>query len=84
MGLAKKYSIGDNVSIACFTDLTFSRIVWLDADGALATNNPQSSLTLNSVTAAMNGAMFTCRAESEFGDQEMTISLVVMATGQGM
>ena len=82
LGLAQQYSVGDNVSVSCSTDLTFSRIVWLNADGEeiLATSNPfspQLNLTLNSVTADMDGTRFTCRVTSEFGEQERVITLAV-------
>ena len=80
IGFVGRYFVGDNVSISCSTDLTFSRIVWLDADGEELLVTITGQLRLG-VTADLDGAQFTCRAESVLGNQERTIIMTVVSTG---
>ena len=44
-------------------------------------NSESAELTLNlpSVTEAMDGMLLTCRAESDFGDQDMEFIIRVVA-----
>ena len=78
-GLATEYTVGDNVSINCLTDLKVQRIVWLDVLSEIA-NSESAELTLNlpSVTEAMDGMLLTCRAEGDFGDQDMEVIISVV------
>ena len=83
-GLATEYTVGDNVSINCLTDLKVQRIVLLDAFMSEIANSESASLTLNlpSVTEAMDGMRFTCRVESDFGGQDMEF-IISVTTGSG-
>ena len=79
-GFATEYTVGDNVSISCLTDLKVQRIVWLDATMSEMANSESAELTFNlpSVTEAMDGMLLTCRAESDFGDQDMEFIISVV------
>ena len=79
-GLSPQYSVGDSVFITCSTDLKVDRLVWLNDDGQEIANTfsePLLPLMLNSVEESMNNALFTCQAQSEFGDQMLPVLLQV-------
>ena len=88
-GLSAFYNDGDDVSVTCSTDLKFSRIVWLLDDGVTEMSStdsePQLILSFSGVSPDLDQRQFTCRVESELGNQDISIIVIysVQAAGVG-
>ena len=80
-GLSAFYNDGDDVSVTCSTDLKFSRIVWLLDDGVTVMSSTDSEsqliLSFSGVSSDLDQRQFTCRVESELGNQDMVIAIIV-------
>ena len=80
-GLSAFYNDGDDVSVTCSTDLKFSRIVWLLDDGVTVMSSTDSESQLifsfSGVSSDLDQRQFTCRVESELGNQDMVIAIIV-------
>ena len=80
-GFSASYNDGDDLSVTCSTDLKFSRIVWLLDDGVTEMSSTDSEsqliLSFSGVSSDLDQRQFTCRVESELGNQDMTIIINV-------
>ena len=86
-GFQNSYNIGDNLTLTCSTDLSFSQITWLVSDDvgttilSSETSEPELTVSLFSITEAVKGAEFTCKIESGFGVQTETFEIVINGGG---
>ncbi len=80
-GVEESYEAGQSVAVTCTTDLSFNTINWVNELGVrLSEEDSEPSLILTDSFSATS--QLTCRIESNFGDQEMTIKLTVMDPGK--
>ena len=86
-GLSAFYNDGDDVSVTCSTDLKFSRIVWLLDDGVTEMSSTDSEsqliLSFSGVSPDLDQRQFTCRVESELGNQDISIIVIYSVQAAG-
>ena len=81
-GLRQSYTVGDDVSLNCSTDLLSTTLSWQDGSGneiSSSTNASFLSYSVNSVTMAMDQMVLSCRSYSPLGNQTVTVTLTVEA-----
>lgn len=71
-------TVGENVTISCFSDLTVQRVEWVFNDDVIATSNSQQAdLTFIPVSEFYHNREYTCRAVTSYGTLERRITIAV-------
>ena len=67
--------IGSSLTLYCTSDLAISVIEWVDNNGKVLRNDTEQVLELTIIVLDDESLIFTCRTMSDFGTQNMTVTI---------
>ena len=71
-------NVGEYATILCSFDLELTSIEWIyNNEVIVSSSSPQIALPFSPVNDSTHGRQYTCRATTQYGLQEKTVTIIV-------